>query len=210
MMPSPPPPAPSADEQEAVALKQTVRDLRKQLADVLDRLDRLEKGDYTMRVAISADDNQGLNGVVSPHFGRCPYFAVVDLEEREVQAVEVVSNPFFQQHQPGQVPMFIHSHGVDVMLTGGMGRRAIDIFQQLGIHAATGAYGTVRQALEGYLNGALSVAEPCRESVEHAHEDEGEYEQDESGRLREEIEMLQKHLAEATARVNRLVKGKGE
>lgn len=159
-----------------------------------------------MRVAISADDSNGLDSVVSPHFGRCPYFVLVDLEEREVKSVQAISNPYYGHHQPGQVPGFIHDQGATVMLTGGMGRRAITFFQQYGIHAATGAAGTVRLALEQYLGGGLQGAEPCRESLEHSHEEvpaEGEYEQDEVGRLREEAEMLQQQLAEVTERLGK-------
>ena len=160
-----------------------------------------------MRIAISADDGNGLDSVVSPHFGRCPYFVLVDVEGREVKAVEAITNPYYGHHQPGQVPGFIHDHKADVMLTGGMGGRAIAFFQQLGIQAATGAAGTVRHTLEQYLGGGLREAAPCRESVEHGHGDalaEDEYEQDEAGRLREETEMLQQQLAEVTERLDKL------
>jgi predicted Fe-Mo cluster-binding NifX family protein len=160
-----------------------------------------------MRVAVSADDSNGLDSVVSPHFGRCPYFVLVDLEAREVKAVQAISNPYYAHHQPGQVPGFVHSQEADVMLTGGMGGRAIAFFQQYGIQAVTGAAGSVRHALEQYLGGALQGAEPCRESIEHGHGDvsaEGEYEKDEVGRLREEAEMLQQRLDEVMARLDRL------
>ena len=160
-----------------------------------------------MRIAISADDDNGLDSVVSPHFGRCPYFVLVDVEERDVKAVQAISNPYYGQHQPGQVPGFIHNQQANVMLTGGMGGRAIAFFQQLGIQAATGAAGTVRHTLEQYLGGGLREAAPCRTSVEHGHDDapvEGEYEQDEAGRLREEAEMLQQQLAEVTDRLDKL------
>jgi len=159
-----------------------------------------------MRVAISADNNDGLDSVVSPHFGRCPFFLLVDLDDREVQQVEVVKNPYYEQHQPGQVPGFIQQQQADVMLTGGMGRRAIAFFDQYGIQAATGASGTVRHALEQYLGGALQDAKPCRESIEHAHEhdDEG-YEEDEVGRLREEAETLQQQLDEVVTRLGELI-----
>jgi len=160
-----------------------------------------------MRIAVSADDNNGLDSVVSPHFGRCPYYILVDLEGQEVRQVNTVENPYYGQHQPGQVPGLIHSQGANVMLTGGMGRRAIAFFQQYGIQAVTGASGTVRHALEQYLGGGLQGAAPCRESIEHSHEEvpaEGEYEEDEVGRLREEAEMLQQQLAEVTERLDRL------
>ena len=120
-----------------------------------------------MRIAVSSENNQGLESMVSHHFGRCPYFILVDLEGREVIGVQTIENPFFSQHQPGQVPGFIQSQGADVMLTGGMGRRAITFFQQFNIKPVTGAQGTVAQALEQYLGGALQEAEPCAESEKH-------------------------------------------
>ncbi|HDQ71005.1 MAG TPA: dinitrogenase iron-molybdenum cofactor biosynthesis protein [Chloroflexi bacterium] len=164
-----------------------------------------------MRLAISADDSNGLDSVVSPHFGRCPYYVLVDLDDREVSAVDVVENPFYSHHQPGQVPGFIDQQGVDVMLAGGMGRRAIAIFQQYDIEAVTGAAGSVRHALEQYLGGALEGAAPCRESVEHEHEHEHEHQEDESaeyeedavGRLREEAQMLQQQLNQVMKRLDR-------
>jgi predicted Fe-Mo cluster-binding NifX family protein len=85
-----------------------------------------------------------------------------------VQRVNAVANPYYGHHQPGQVPGFIQSRGADVMLAGGMGRRAIALFKQCGIHAATGASGAVRHAVEQYLGGVLQGAEPCRESIEPA------------------------------------------
>lgn len=123
-----------------------------------------------MRIAVSSESNQGMESRVSPHFGRCPYFVLVDIEEREVLAVNAVENPFFSQHQPGQVPGFIQSQGADVMLTGGMGRRAIAFFQQFNIKPVTGAQGTIAQALEQYLGGELQEAEPCAESEKHHQE----------------------------------------
>jgi len=162
-----------------------------------------------MRIAISADDRNGLDGVVSPHFGRCPYYVLVDVADQQVQAVSIVENPYFGQHSPGQVPSFIREQGANVMLTGGMGGRAIGFFQQYGIEAVTGAAGLVRHALQGYLGGALTGSAPCRESVEHGHAEAelpapGEYEKDELGRVREEAELLQQQMAEVEARLERL------
>ena len=124
-----------------------------------------------MRVSISADDGKGLDSAVSPHFGCCPYYVLVDLDGQEVSRVSAVKNPCYGHHQPGQVPGFIDSQGADVMLAGGMGRRAIGFFQQYGIEAATGATGSVRHALEQYLGGTLQGAAPCHESIKHAHEE---------------------------------------
>ncbi len=161
-----------------------------------------------MRIAVSADNKDGLNSVVSPHFGRCPHFVLVDVEDQEIRQVQSVDNPFFGNHQPGQVPGFIASHGANVMLTGGMGGRAIMFFQQYGIEGVTGAYGTVQQAVEHYLGGQLQGAAPCRESQEHGHGHElpaeGQYEKDELERLREEADLLRQQLEETARRLGRL------
>ena len=122
-----------------------------------------------MRIAISVDDSNALDSQISDHFGRCPYFILVDVEGQDVETISAVENPYYGNHTPGQVPAFIHSQGVDVMLAGGMGRRAVSFFQQYDIQAVTGASGVVRQALESYLGGELRDAQPCAESHEHHH-----------------------------------------
>jgi predicted Fe-Mo cluster-binding NifX family protein len=165
-----------------------------------------------MRIAVSADNKNGLDSVVSPHFGRCPHFVLVDLDDHDVREVREVDNPYYGHHQPGQVPALINSLGANVMLTGGMGGRAIMFFEQFGIEGVTGAYGTVRQSVERYLGGQLKGAAPCKESEEHGHGDstslqdlaEAEYEKDELGRLKEEADMLRQQLEEVEGMLNRM------
>jgi predicted Fe-Mo cluster-binding NifX family protein len=121
------------------------------------------------RIAVSVADDRGLDSAISAHFGRCPFFALVDVEGTEIGAVRVIPNPYFANHQPGQVPGFVHGQGAQVMLAAGMGGRALDFFSQYGVEVATGASGTVRQAVQQYLAGQLASAAPCRESEEHGH-----------------------------------------
>jgi predicted Fe-Mo cluster-binding NifX family protein len=123
-----------------------------------------------MRIAISAENQAGLEAPVSPHFGRCPYYTIVDLEGEDVPRVACVTNPHYPQHQPGAIPAFIHEQGVNVMITGGMGYRAMELFEGYGIEAVTGAAGTVGQALQHYLAGQLRGAGPCHESSAGCHE----------------------------------------
>lgn len=160
------------------------------------------------RIALSADNRNGLDSIISPHFGRCPHYVLVDVDGQEVKAIADVDNPYYEGHAPGQVPRFIQSQGVDVMITGGMGGRAIMMFEQFGIEPVTGASGTVRASLEAYLGGALQGAESCLESQEHGHATEvpaaGEYEKDEVGRVREEADALQQQLAGIQARLDKL------
>ena len=156
-----------------------------------------------MRIAVSAEDSRGLESVVSPHFGRCPCYVLADVEGGQVQEVRVVENPYYGRHVPGQVPAFIHSQSVEVMLTGGMGRRAIALFEEYGVEAVTGAEGTVRRALGSYLGGQLRGVEPCEES-QGQFSPKGGYEQDEIGSLWEEMTMLQRQMAQILDRLDRL------
>jgi predicted Fe-Mo cluster-binding NifX family protein len=126
-----------------------------------------------MKIAVSANENKGLDSAIGTHFGRCPYFILIDVDgSGQVEAVQSIDNPYYSRHEPGQVPGFIHSQAADVMLTGGMGGRAVAFFQQYGIEPVTGAVGTVRDALQAFLSGALTGVAPCRESVEHGHGEE--------------------------------------
>ena len=77
-----------------------------------------------MRIAVSADNNLDLESQVAHHFGRCPYFAVVEVMDSEIQSISVIDNPYYASHQPGQVPGFIKEQNAQVMLRGGMGRAA--------------------------------------------------------------------------------------
>ena len=122
-----------------------------------------------MRIAVSADTNQGLESQVAHHFGRCPFFALVEVEDNKIQSSSVIDNPFFAGHEPGQVPGFINEQKADVMLSGGMGGRAIQFFSQFGIEPATGATGTVENAVNCFLEGKIEGASSCAESEAHGH-----------------------------------------
>ncbi|MGB5736906.1 MAG: NifB/NifX family molybdenum-iron cluster-binding protein [Thiohalocapsa sp.] len=123
-----------------------------------------------MKIAITAETSQGLDSQVAQHFGHAPYFILVDIENGAVTTTQDVANPFAEAHEPGQIPDFIKQQNAEVMLSGGMGGRAIEFFKQAGIKTATGASGTVRQSLDSYLGGTLTAAAPCAESVAHGHE----------------------------------------
>ena len=122
-----------------------------------------------MKIAITAETDQGLDSQVAQHFGHAPFFVLVEVDNGAVRAAQTIANPFAENHQPGEIPDFIKQQHAEVMLSGGMGGRAIEFFAQAGIKTATGASGTVRQSLEKYLGGALTAAAPCDESVAHGH-----------------------------------------
>ena len=109
-----------------------------------------------MRCAISTEGD-----FVSAHFGRCPSFTLVDVNNGAVEKTEVIPNP---GHQPGAIPKFLHDKGVQCIVAGGMGPRAQTFFDEFGIKTVMGVLGRVdevaRKLAEGSLNGGESMCSP--------------------------------------------------
>ena len=118
------------------------------------------------RIAVACEGDQGLESEVSAHFGRCPYYTMVEVDGTQIVRSEVIANPYFESHQPGAVPNFIRSQDVHVMIAGGMGPRAIELFNQFGIEVATGVQGQVKNIAAAYLDGRISGVSPCEH---HGH-----------------------------------------
>ncbi|MFH1683912.1 MAG: NifB/NifX family molybdenum-iron cluster-binding protein [Candidatus Margulisiibacteriota bacterium] len=109
-----------------------------------------------MKVAISTD-----NGQVSAHFGRCPEFTIVEIENGRVITKEVLNNP---GHQPGFLPQFLHDRGVTQIIAGGMGQRAQGMFAEKGIETIVGISGNIAEVVKsieaGTLKGGESLCKP--------------------------------------------------
>jgi predicted Fe-Mo cluster-binding NifX family protein len=104
-------------------------------------------------IVVAAEDACGFDGAVSDHFGRCPFFLLAEATDKIATVSEVVPNPYFGAHKSDAVPRFIRDMGGTVIIAGGMGPRAIDMFHGFGIDVATGATGTVAAVLGAYLRG---------------------------------------------------------
>ena len=69
-------------------------------------------------------------GRLALHFGHCEQFALVevDSESGAIVHTETLQAP---PHEPGALPRYLHENGADVIIAGGMGRRAQMLFRQL-------------------------------------------------------------------------------
>lgn len=105
--------------------------------------------------------------MVTGHFGHCENFIIFDTEDGKIIKSESVPNP---GHRPGFLPVFLSDLGVNVIISGGMGGGAIDIFNSKNIEVITGASGGAEDAVKRYLAGELeSTGSICHE---HQHHDE--------------------------------------
>ena len=74
----------------------------------------------------------------------------------------MITNPYATAHENcGQVHTFLKEQGIDVIITGGMGSRAMGFFNQFGIQVVTGAAGRVKETVDRFLKGELKSGEPC-------------------------------------------------
>jgi predicted Fe-Mo cluster-binding NifX family protein len=96
-------------------------------------------------------------GKLTNHFGHCKRFALVDVdpEAKVVLRREDIDAP---PHEPGLLPSWLAERGVTVVIAGGMGQRALELFAQRGIHVVTGAPAETPERLaEDYLAGTLAM-----------------------------------------------------
>ena len=115
-----------------------------------------------MKIAVASD-----NGMVTEHFGHCEGFIVFDAENNQIIKSETIANP---GHRPGFLPNYLNDMGVNVIISGGMGGGAIDIFNEKNIEVIVGAKGSAKAAVEAYLQDSLkSTGSVCNE---HQHYNE--------------------------------------
>ncbi len=106
-----------------------------------------DHGDRELKVAVASEGE-----TITEHFGHCENFNIFETKGSEIVKKKSVENP---GHKPGFLPNFLNDMGVDVIIAGGMGGGAVEIFDEKGIEVITGAQGDAKTAVESYLNGEL-------------------------------------------------------
>jgi len=76
------------------------------------------------------------NGILCSHFGHCQQFAIIDSENKSVTEEKLLTPP---PHEPGLLPAWLAEKGVTDVIAGGMGQRAINLFNQQNINVFVGA-----------------------------------------------------------------------
>ncbi len=110
------------------------------------------KDSETVKVAIPLAD-----GILCNHFGHCEQFALIHLQGNQIVHKELVTPP---PHEPGLLPRWLGDQGVRLIIAGGMGQRALQLFQQRGIQVITGAPGFPPEELVAqYVNQTLVTGE---------------------------------------------------
>ena len=97
------------------------------------------------------------NGKLTAHFGHCREFALIYVEGNEIIKKETLEPP---PHEPGVLPAWLHSLGASVIIAGGIGGRALSLFEKNGIKVVTGASaGEPEELVRSYLNNTLTTGD---------------------------------------------------
>jgi len=94
---------------------------------------------------------------VSPRFGSCEYFVIVDSDELESESIKN-SNMGAMRKAGVKSSKMLADRKVQVILTGNVGPNAFQALSNAGIQIMTGVTGTVREAIDQFNSGQLQSA----------------------------------------------------
>lgn len=117
-------------------------------------IDKKEDTMKALKIAIPV-----VEGHLSAHFGHCEEFAIydIDVENKNILNQENAPPP---AHEPGVLPAWLSEKGVNIIIAGGMGSRAQELFAEKGIQVIVGAPAEGPDyIINAYLNGALAAGE---------------------------------------------------
>lgn len=114
-----------------------------------------------MKIAIANNEN-----MCTEHFGHCEGFKIYELENDKIISEGFIKNP---GHKPGFLPVFLKEKGVNIVISGGMGQMAQEIFKEKNIQVIVGVEGDNTMIINQYIDGKLK----SDNSICDKHENEG-------------------------------------
>lgn len=121
----------------------------------------------TNKVIIPTENQEGLNARLSEHFGRTPYYTIVEFDKNgEVLNVKTVANVGEHAGRAGFSHDHILKHKPTAIVVNGMGPRGLTSFQNAGVSVLKANSTSVSEIISAYkTNTLLELTEGC----EHAH-----------------------------------------
>jgi len=119
------------------------------------------------KVIVPVSDKNGLNARIAEHFGRAPFYAVVELEnDGKVKSITTLENK--GEHFGGQGHMHEHilEQKPNAIITYGMGPRGLIGFQEAGVTVLKADADTVKDVIASYNDDKL---QELTEGCHHAH-----------------------------------------
>ena len=115
------------------------------------------------RIAFATQGPGGLNDIVSPIFGRCPTYTIVEIDNGQVVNTKVIQNYAGGAIRGAgiQAAQIIASEGATTVVAGSFGPNASMALSSMGIRMIAGVSGiTVQEAVDRYIKGELTGIAP--------------------------------------------------
>ena len=125
----------------------------------------------TKRIVIPVEDEGGLEARVAEHFGRAPFFAVVDLDENgKILSTKTEANKGEHHGGTGHPHENLLALKPDVIIACGMGPGGLTSFQNAGATVLKANANTVKDIVASYKQGKLeTLATGCEHAHHHTH-----------------------------------------
>ena len=109
-----------------------------------------------MKIAVSSM-GENLESEVDAKFGRCPYFLIAEIEDKEVKNVKAIENTAAGQMGGAGITAaeIVANEKVDAIISANLGPRALSVFGQFGIKIYQGQ-GIIKDVIQKFVEGELS------------------------------------------------------
>lgn len=121
-----------------------------------------------MKIAIPTSD-----GLLCPHFGHCQEFTFFEVETDKGEITNTTTEvpPL---HEPGVLPQWLANNNCNIIIAGGMGQRAINLFSEAGITVITGASPEAPEKIAmSYIKNQLVTGDNACDDLGPGHSDGG-------------------------------------
>ncbi len=118
-----------------------------------------------MKICVTANDS-GLEASVTPHFGRCKYFVIVDPDSMEAESIEN-GNGSATGGAGVQAAQQVISKGIDALITGSVGPNAFSLLSSENVEMKIFSSGSVLEAIKSYRSDSLDSIEAANSPGKH-------------------------------------------
>ncbi len=109
-----------------------------------------------MKVAISST-GKNLESEVDARFGRCSYFLIIEIKNKEIKNIKAIENTAKAQMGGAGITAgeIVANEKVNAVITTNVGPRAFSVFEQFGIKIYQGQ-GKIKDAIQDFMKGKLT------------------------------------------------------
>ncbi len=123
-----------------------------------------------MRVVIPTNTPDGLMAKRGAHFGKAPFYVIVDIEGDEIKDVDFTSNPGHSGGACGNAVENIKNLGADALIVSGIGPNPLMGFNQIGIKVYyDGESPVVEESIKKLIDGNLQEMSPDMSCSHHRY-----------------------------------------